>query len=371
MATQECLSGRYRLVEWLGAGGMAVVWSAFDEVLERPVAVKLPAMPADDALRQRIQREARSAARLVHPHIASVFDYGETDADGGEPSPYVVMELVSGVPLSQPPDRARVRLPWPEAATICAQIASALAEAHAHGVVHRDVKPANVMLTRAGAKLVDFGIAAAVGETEDESDLLGTPAYIAPERLARTLVGSAADVYGLGLVLYRALAGRMPWDAETVTQVLSAHLSVDPAPLPALPACRTRSSGSARPAWPRSRPPARPAPRLRRRSPTAAGVAVPLPRAGAPAAGHAAGGCRRTRQTCHRPASTLAAGLAADLAVGAVRRVRGAGRCVALGRSPPSSARGAGDDDRRGRGRPGRPPAWPCSAAARSRSGAA
>jgi serine/threonine-protein kinase len=234
MATQECLSGRYRLVEWLGAGGMSVVWSAFDEVLERPVAVKLPAIPADDGLRRRIQREARSAARLVHPHIASVFDYGETESDGGESSPYVVMELVSGVPLSSRLSEEG-QLPWPEAATICAQIAAALAEAHANDVVHRDVKPPNVLLTPAGAKLVDFGIAAAVGETEDESDLLGTPAYIAPERLARTLVGSAADVYGLGLVLYRALAGRMPWDAETVTQVLSAHLVVDPAPLPPLP----------------------------------------------------------------------------------------------------------------------------------------
>ena len=245
MAVQQPpLGGRYLLVEPIGVGGMSVVWRGYDEVLERPVAVKLlSAEQASDAgLRRRIRREAQAAARLCHPHLANIYDYGESarpeSATAGDDCgglPYVVMELVDGEPMS-----ARLAavgtLPWRTAVTICAEVASALSEAHAHRVVHRDVKPGNILLTQAGAKLVDFGISALVGESDFGLDqhLLGTPAYVAPERLDGWHANTASDVYALGLVLYRALSGGFPWDADTATQMLEAHRTEEPAPLPEL-----------------------------------------------------------------------------------------------------------------------------------------
>jgi len=235
MAVHELLGGRYRLVEHLGDGGMSVVWQGYDDVLERPVAVKLiaPDLAPDPAVRQRVLREAQSAARLCHPHIASVYDYGESASTGAGQSPYVVMELVAGENLSERLSGGAC-LPWREATTVCAQVASALAEAHAHGIVHRDVKPGNVVLTPSGAKVVDFGISALVGESDHSAELLGTPAYVAPERLQGRRADPASDVYALGVLLYRSLAGKLPWAAETPTEMLSAHLSVEPAPLPGL-----------------------------------------------------------------------------------------------------------------------------------------
>src|SRR5689334_16527034 len=146
------LAGRYRLVERLGAGGMSVVWRGYDEVLGRPVAVKVLAaeLVSDAELRGRVRREARAAARLSHPNITNVYDYGERD-DG---TPYVVMELVDGQSLAQ--RMASGPLPWRTAVRVAAQVASALAAAHAQGLVHRDVTPANVMLSRSGVKVVDF-----------------------------------------------------------------------------------------------------------------------------------------------------------------------------------------------------------------------
>ncbi len=236
-AALKPLGGRYRLVEALGTGGMSTVWRGFDDVLQRDVAIKLvnPDVVADVTLRQRVLREAQAAARLSHPHIASIFDYGEAALDGGEPTPFVVMELVIGESMS---DRLAggARMPWRDAVTVCAQVASALAEAHDQGVVHRDIKPSNVMVTSKGAKVVDFGISALVGESERASDghLLATPAYVAPERLVGGRASTAADVYGLGLLLYRSLCGDLPWRAETATEMLSAHRYVEPAPLPDL-----------------------------------------------------------------------------------------------------------------------------------------
>jgi serine/threonine-protein kinase len=175
--------------------------------------------------------EARAAAGLRHPHIVEVYDYGEATDEAGQARPYVVMELVEGPTLDDLlKDRA---LPWDAATRICAQVASALAAAHARGVVHRDVKPGNVMVTPDGVKLVDFGISAAAGAVdESHGEVLGTPAYLAPERLDGGPVRVATDVYALGLLLYRALAGRMPWTGSTVTQMVGNHLYTDPAPLP-------------------------------------------------------------------------------------------------------------------------------------------
>ncbi|MEH1012044.1 serine/threonine-protein kinase [Micromonospora sp. CPCC 206060] len=227
------LGDRYRLVEQLGSGGMSVVWRGYDEVLGRQVAVKMLAsrLASDREFRHRIRIEAQAAARLCHPHITNVYDYGES-VQVGLTVPYVVMELVDGESLTARLTRSG-RLPWREAVTVGAEVASALATAHARGVVHRDVTPGNVMLTATGARVVDFGISALVGESDTTPNgaLLGTPAYLAPERLDRGQVSPATDVYALGLLLYRMLTGRLPWRASTGTQMLRAHLYTEPAPM--------------------------------------------------------------------------------------------------------------------------------------------
>ena len=233
--TGRVIASRYRLVEKLGAGGMSVVWRGYDEILGREVAVKIlsPQLAGDDAFRDRMRQEALAAARLCHPHITGIFDFGESRLSDQLTVPYVVMELNDGESVS-----ARVRrdgpLPWRDAVRITAEVASALATAHARGVVHRDITPANVMLTSAGAKVVDFGISAMVGQRDAAPDgsLLGTPAYLAPERLAGGHVVPATDVYALGLLLYRLLTARLPWPAQNMTEALRAHLYADPEPLP-------------------------------------------------------------------------------------------------------------------------------------------
>ncbi|MEU7908186.1 serine/threonine-protein kinase, partial [Actinoplanes sp. NPDC049118] len=229
------LAGRYRLVERLGAGGMSVVWRGFDEVLGRQVAVKVlpPSTSADPSFRRRLRAEAQAAARLSHPHITNVYDYGEAITVDGEPVPYVVMELVDGESLAAVLARVR-RLPWPAAVRICSEVSAALAAAHSRGIVHRDVTPANVMLTPGGAKVVDFGISALIGENDIDPDgsLLGTPAYLAPERLEGGQVSPATDVYAVGLLIYRTLIGQLPWDVGTTTALLRAHQYTEPEPLP-------------------------------------------------------------------------------------------------------------------------------------------
>ena len=229
------LAGRYRLVERLGAGGMSVVWRGFDEVLGRQVAVKVlpPSTSADPSFRRRLRAEAQAAARLSHPHITNVYDYGEATTVDGEPVPYVVMELVDGESLAAVLARVR-RLPWPAAVRIAAEVSAALAAAHSRGIVHRDVTPANVMLTPSGAKVVDFGISALIGENDIDPDgsLLGTPAYLAPERLEGGQVSPATDVYAVGLLIYRTLIGQLPWDVGTTTALLRAHQYTEPEPLP-------------------------------------------------------------------------------------------------------------------------------------------
>src|SRR5690349_15265184 len=158
------IGGRYRLVEKLGTGGMSEVWRGYDETLGRQVAVKVlsPRLADDQSFRDRLRQEALAAARLGHPHITGVFDFGEFPLDERLTVPYVVMELNDGESVS-----ARIvrqgPLPWREAVRVAVEVASALATAHARGVVHRDVTPANVMLTGRGVKVVDFGISASVG----------------------------------------------------------------------------------------------------------------------------------------------------------------------------------------------------------------
>ncbi|MGS2613120.1 protein kinase domain-containing protein [Micromonospora sp. LZ34] len=230
MQRDQLLAGRYRLGERLGEGGMSVVHRAHDEVLERDVAVKVLA-GSDAVARRRIQAEAKAAARISHPNVTNVYDYGESSL-AGERVPFVVMELLTGRTLEQ--RLAAGPLPPRAGLRVCAEVAAALAAAHALGLVHRDVKPGNVMLTPTGAKVLDFGIAAIAGapEIDFEGRLLGTPAYLAPERLDAGEVLPASDVYALGLLLHRVLVGRLPWQSATHTGTLRAHAYAEPGPLP-------------------------------------------------------------------------------------------------------------------------------------------
>jgi hypothetical protein len=230
MNTGDLMDGRFRLRGRLGAGGMSVVWRAHDEVLGRDVAVKVlsPGLARDLALLAHIRAEARAVARLRHPNIVEVYDYGEAG-----PLPYLVMEVAEGRTLAQLLTGGA--LPWQTAVLIGAQVAAALAAAHERSVVHRDVKPANVVVSGARVKLLDFGISALSGDDDRKTGhLLGTPAYLAPERLEHGMVRPSTDVYALGLLLHRMLAGRLPWAASTATQMLRAHRYQEPAGLPAI-----------------------------------------------------------------------------------------------------------------------------------------
>ncbi len=228
------LDDRYRLGKQVGSGGMSVVFDAHDEILQRQVAVKLliPHPPTDPALPHRLLLEARAVASLRHPNITTVFDFGMHRTGDGTLIPYLVMELLDGELLSDVLQLGR--MPWREAVGVCAQLAAALAAAHAAGIVHHDVTPANIMLTSTGVKILDFGISALAGDAQlgVDGEIVGTAAYLAPERLTRGHVSASADVYGAGLVLYRCLAGRLPWEAGTVAEMLYAHTHTQPRRLP-------------------------------------------------------------------------------------------------------------------------------------------
>ncbi|MER5453315.1 protein kinase [Micromonospora sp. NPDC002389] len=211
------LATRYRLIDQIGAGGMSVIWRAHDEVLDRMVALKVlaPSLAADARFRDMVREEARAAAALVHPHVTSVHDYGETVSPDGSITSFVVMELLTGEELEF--RLTEGPLPWPEAVEIGAQVADALAAAHRLGIVHRDVTTANVMMTHVGAKVLDFGIATRIGAPDDDEDgaTFGTPAYVAPERLDGAPTQPATDVYSLGVLLHEMLTGRVPYPADT------------------------------------------------------------------------------------------------------------------------------------------------------------
>ncbi|MER7474814.1 serine/threonine-protein kinase [Micromonospora sp. NPDC000018] len=229
------LDGRYRLEQRIGIGGMSEVWRAHDAVLDRPVAVKVmaPGQEEPDTSVERIRTEARSAARLVHPNVASVHDFGTCATLPSGRVPYIVMELAEGETLA-----AHLRagpLDWRIAVRVCAEVSAALAAAHAHGIVHRDVKPANVILTPSGVKVLDFGIATPSGtpDRSPEGIVVGTPAYLAPEQLERAPATPAADMYALGVLLYYCLTGRLPYQAGTTTQLFGARRRRQPPqPLP-------------------------------------------------------------------------------------------------------------------------------------------
>ncbi len=231
-------AGRYVLEARIATGGMGEVWAARDTVLDRPVAVKvLKAEFADDALfRQRFEIEARNAAALHHPGIAAVWDYGARSRDDGSgtPRPYLVMELVEGQPLSVLL-RPSAPLDPAVAQDLLAQASDALGVAHAAGIVHRDVKPANLLVTPdRRIKVTDFGIArAAEGMALTQTgEVMGTPAYISPEQAEGRSATFASDVYALGVVAFECLAGRKPFVADSPVATAIAHLRQ---PVPALP----------------------------------------------------------------------------------------------------------------------------------------
>jgi eukaryotic-like serine/threonine-protein kinase len=223
--TGRLLAGRYRLTDLLATGGMAQVWEAADEVLARKVAVKVlhPHLAADQQFVERFRREAIAAARLAHPAIVSIFD---TCSDDGTEA--IVMELVRGTTLRHLLDE-RHHLEPGQAVAIAAQVADALEVAHKAGIVHRDIKPANILLSDDGRVLVaDFGIAKAGEDMTNTGVTLGTAKYLAPEQVEGGAIDARADVYALGVVLYEALCGRAPFQADTEAATALARLHRDP-----------------------------------------------------------------------------------------------------------------------------------------------
>lgn len=218
--------GRYRLVELLGRGGMGEVWRAYDPQMNRTVAIKLlPANLADDkTYRERFRREARSAAGIDEPHVVPIYDFGEV---GGRL--YVTMRLIRGRDLQMQLMSGALQ---PERAVhITEQIASALHAAHEIGLVHRDVKPSNILITGEDfAYLIDFGIARAAAETglTSTGTTIGTWAYMAPERLNTGQADARSDVYALACVLHEALTGRRPFPGDSLEQQIVGHLTTPP-----------------------------------------------------------------------------------------------------------------------------------------------
>jgi serine/threonine protein kinase len=237
----------YRIVDSLGSGGMGVVYLAEDVTLGRQVALKFLSSTTPE-YRNRFLREARAVSKLVHPNIATVFDYGETDADYGERSkgtPYIVMELVKGTPLNERIESGA--LPLREAVRIVCAIAEALGEAHRQGVVHRDVKPSNVIVGDNGqVKVLDFGLVKQIQEpagpnevtaqlppleSRTRSDVIvGTPLYLSPEQATGKQVDQRSDLFTLGAVLYECATAQSAFTGSSVIEIGAQVLYVTPQP---------------------------------------------------------------------------------------------------------------------------------------------
>ncbi len=225
---------RYRILEQIGEGGMAVVYKAYDTRLEREVAIKIirkEAFPPEalERIYKRFEREAKALARLSHPNIVKVYDYGEYDG-----SPYLVMEYQPGGTLK---DKLGKPLEWDEITRLLIPVANALGYAHEKGILHRDVKPSNILITEKGEPmLTDFGIAKILdlseGQTLTGTGLgVGTPEYMAPEQGLGKEVDARADIYSLGIILYELVTGRKPYTADTPMAVIFKHMT-DPLPRP-------------------------------------------------------------------------------------------------------------------------------------------
>jgi serine/threonine-protein kinase len=244
---RTCLGDRYELGGLVAAGGMGQVWRGTDVLLGRPVAVKVlrSEYTGDATFLARFRAEAQNAAALSHPHIACVFDYGETVAqDGsGETLAYLVMELVECLPLNEV-IRTSGGLDTDTTLRILGQTASGLAEAHRAGMVHRDVKPGNILVTPHGdVKITDFGIAwsaRSVALTQT-GQVLGTPQYLSPEQAEGRQASPASDVYALGLIGYECLAGHAAFDGENAVTIALKQVREEPEPLPDVLPARVRT----------------------------------------------------------------------------------------------------------------------------------
>jgi serine/threonine-protein kinase len=320
------LSGRYRLQRLIATGGMGQVWEAVDSRLGRRVAVKVlkQEFSQDPEFIERFRAEARTTAMLNHPGIAAVHDYGESQLDGEGRTAYLVMELVNGEPLNSVLKRTG-RLSLRHALDMLEQTGRALQVAHAAGLVHRDVKPGNILITPTGqVKITDFGIAKAVdaAPVTQTGMVMGTAQYIAPEQALGHDATPSSDVYSLGVVGYEVVSGKRPFTGDGALTVAMKHIKEPPPPLPSElppnvrelieitlvknPAMRYRSGGpfadavsavraGRRPPRPSQSPPAgRASPAAIPSSPTSRAPAVPSGRS-APA--------RRSRPTTgnHRP----------------------------------------------------------------------
>ncbi len=227
---------RYALGQLIASGGMGQVWRGTDVLLGRPVAVKVlrSEYTGDPTFLARFRAEAQHAAALSHPNIAAVFDYGETRSEHGETLAYLVMELVEGEPLSAVL-RREGRLDTESTLSVLQQTAAALAEAHRVGLVHRDVKPGNILVCADGSvKITDFGIAWSAGSVPltRTGQVIGTPQYLSPEQAEGRLATPASDVYALGLVGYECLAGHPAFDGDNAVTIALKQLREAPAPLP-------------------------------------------------------------------------------------------------------------------------------------------
>ncbi len=240
LAQDTLLGDRYRLARRIAVGGMGEVWRAEDAVLHRTVAVKVlkSEFTSDPTFLERFRTEARTTASLSHPGIANVFDYGEVAgpvAGSAEPLAYLVMEHVDGEPLSAQLARDG-RLPPARVLDVVRQAALALAEAHRVGMVHRDVKPGNLLVRRSdgAVKITDFGIARAADAVPltQNGMVVGTAQYFSPEQAEGRVVGPASDVYSLGVVAYECLAGRLPFVADSPVAVAMMQIRDTPPPLP-------------------------------------------------------------------------------------------------------------------------------------------
>lgn len=222
------LDDRYEILEVIGAGGMAVVYKAMCHRLNRYVAVKIlrDELANDEEFRKRFQTEAQAVAMLSHPNIVSVYDVSHSD--GVE---YIVMELIEGVTLMQYMKK-KGALGWKEALHFAVQISKALEHAHEKGIVHRDIKPQNIMILKDGTiKVADFGIAALESAQEKKSDqTVGSVHYIAPEQARGEQPDPRSDIYSLGVVMYEMLTGKMPYDGDTAEQVAMKHITGHPVP---------------------------------------------------------------------------------------------------------------------------------------------
>lgn len=216
------LDDRYEILEKIGEGGMAVVYKAFCHRLSRFVAVKImrEEMAADEEFKRRFCSESHAIAMLSHPNIVAVYDVSHSDD-----VEYIVMELVDGITLKQYMDK-RGAISWKEALHFTKQITKALAHAHSRGIIHRDIKPQNIMLLKDGTiKVADFGIAALENEMQESGQAVGSIHYIAPEQARGENPDARSDIYSLGIVMYEMLTGRKPYTGETIGEIAVKHMS--------------------------------------------------------------------------------------------------------------------------------------------------